>query len=98
MAFTDKLDAMGQAKADTDVQFVESLAPARDAYVQARQEQIEAERPWLDNLADDELRAVAQESWKALLAARKVLLDAVTTAAATREQSLTDAWAQIKAT
>lgn len=97
MGFADKLDAMQRATADADAEYVETLAAARDTYMQVRTRHLEQEERWLGNLADTDAQAATQTSWRDLIAARKTLTDTAQTAASTRDQTLADAWTQIKA-
>lgn len=97
MGFADKLDAMQRATADADAQYVATLAAARDTYVQVRTRYMEREERWLGNLADGDAQTAAQASWRDLVAARKTLTDTAQTAASTRDQTLADAWAEIRA-
>lgn len=96
MGFADKLDAMQRATADADAKYMQTLAAARDTYVQIRARHIEQEESWLGNLADGDAQTAAQTSWRDLVAARKALTDTAQTATSTRDQTLADAWTQIR--
>jgi hypothetical protein len=93
--FEERLTALQAAKAQADTKFLTAVNTAKDAYVQAGRDHVEAETAWMNSPVDNALKAAADGTWQVVQTARDEMLTAMSEADTTRQDTLDEAWTTI---